>query len=628
MSSADYEPVPAPPEQSPVENRGIAHVPLEAPPIELPSGVLLSKGVTASPENASGVPVARPLPIPPPLPPGGAGPAGGRTPVEERSPIGPPDGPADAASAVRAAAGIAPPPVSWPPQHDAAATWLRVEPDDSQTDDEPHRLPAMLRRSPPWLVSCLVHAALVILLALIPFVVASVRPEIELVVGYTDEQGKQLELESLSDGPLLDAAEPVQIVAADSVVVEDPLQSPDVVPLIDTDGLMAALDIPAPRLGALLDGREEGMKQILLAAYGGSEATEAAVLNGLRWLHAHQDSDGLWSLSGRYRRNAQSREAAYTDGADDENKCAATALAMLAFQGYGQTHRDGPHKVFQVAHRKALAGLLKRQQEDGGFAARRVQRDDEHLLSHHLMYTQALCTFALAELYAMTKDAELERPAQQAVDYLVRRQDKAGGWRYARGSGSDLSVTGWVMMALQSARMGGLEVPAETLEGIEQFLERVSKDDGRRFSYSQDQRRWTLPMTAEGMLCRQYLGWDQDDPRMIDAAELIADNPVSGRDQNVYYWYYATQVLHNMEGDSWRRWNRTMSRELVQRQAREGSQRGSWSPKYDAWGDAGGRLYTTCLSIYMLEVYYRHLPIYSLGLSSSRESRDESLEPE
>ena len=24
----------------------------------------------------------------------------------------------------------------------------------------------------------------------------------------------------------------------------------------------------------------------------------------------------------------------------------------------------------------------------------------------------------------------------------------------------------------------------------------------------------------------------------------------------------------------------------------------------------GGRLYTTCLCLYMLEIYYRHLPIY------------------
>ena len=30
------------------------------------------------------------------------------------------------------------------------------------------------------------------------------------------------------------------------------------------------------------------------------------------------------------------------------------------------------------------------------------------------------------------------------------------------------------------------------------------------------------------------------------------------------------------------------------------------------WGQFGGRLYVTCLSTYILEVYYRHLPLYDV----------------
>ena len=40
------------------------------------------------------------------------------------------------------------------------------------------------------------------------------------------------------------------------------------------------------------------------------------------------------------------------------------------------------------------------------------------------------------------------------------------------------------------------------------------------------------------------------------------------------------------------------------------SERGSWDPQGDAWGSQGGRLYVTCMSLYMLEVYYRYLPLY------------------
>ena len=36
---------------------------------------------------------------------------------------------------------------------------------------------------------------------------------------------------------------------------------------------------------------------------------------------------------------------------------------------------------------------------------------------------------------------------------------------------------------------------------------------------------------------------------------------------------------------------------------------GSWDPD-GAWGDSGGRILYTSLSLLTLEVYYRHLPLY------------------
>jgi hypothetical protein len=65
-----------------------------------------------------------------------------------------------------------------------------------------------------------------------------------------------------------------------------------------------------------------------------------------------------------------------------------------------------------------------------------------------------------------------------------------------------------------------------------------------------------------------------------------------------------------MEGEAWQQWNSVMRQLLPERQEKRGSEKGSWDPINDRWGDAGGRLYVTCLSLYVLEVYYRHLPIY------------------
>ena len=69
-----------------------------------------------------------------------------------------------------------------------------------------------------------------------------------------------------------------------------------------------------------------------------------------------------------------------------------------------------------------------------------------------------------------------------------------------------------------------------------------------------------------------------------------------------------------MDGDDWNRWNNAMRQAVPAAQTKTGSDRGSWSPLNDRWGSHGGRLYTTCLSIFMLETYYRHLPIYKWRL--------------
>jgi hypothetical protein len=66
-----------------------------------------------------------------------------------------------------------------------------------------------------------------------------------------------------------------------------------------------------------------------------------------------------------------------------------------------------------------------------------------------------------------------------------------------------------------------------------------------------------------------------------------------------------------MEGDFWREWNVVMRKRLPARQETQGKERGSWAPYDDRWAEYSGRLFSTCFNIYMLEVYYRHLPLYS-----------------
>jgi Squalene-hopene cyclase C-terminal domain len=448
------------------------------------------------------------------------------------------------------------------------------------------------KRMTPLLISFIVHVVIILIMAFIIFS-SRFKPPIEIEVIYAEDIGVQLENPTLDTGfqdPLTtDAA-----VSIDSIAVEDPLAAPPVVPdFIEAAGATAT-DFQAPSIGMALSGREKGAKKALLGAYGGTATTEAAVKMGLEWLAKQQQKDGTWSLTGPYANPAL-----------NENVTSATAMALLAFQGAGNTPEQGE---FAKVVDKGWKALLAMQDKDGNFVRESPATQQ--------LYAQAQATIAICELYAMTKNSKYAGPAELAIKYALKIQAPEGGWRYQPGSDTDTSVTGWFVMALQSARMAQLNVPQGSLDKVNQWLDFVASEDGSRYRY-QRSKEPTPIMTAEALLCRQYLGWKRNDARLLSGCEYVLQYPVKYQDDgtdysnNVYYWYYATQTLHHMEGDYWDRWNTVMRQAVPTQQIKTGTEKGSWAPGEDRWGSTAGRLYTTCLSIYMLEVYYRHLPIYA-----------------
>lgn len=451
-----------------------------------------------------------------------------------------------------------------------------------------------VKNAPPFLVSMLVHMILVIVLALVTFR-DTIEKQVDIVASYMDRRGEQL----IDDSPLqspagLEAETPA--FSLGEIPVDDPLASPP--KLTDfTPSATGAATVDAPNIGFALTGREAGMKKALLQIYGASATTEGSVVGGLEWLKKQQMRDGGWSLVGPY-----------PDGAVIENRCAATAMALLAFQGYGTTHQSSALKPdFHDVVERGWNYLLKTQDKDGFF-----QHDGGH---NHRLYAQAQATIAICEIYGMTKDQKFKKPAQLALDFAHKAQSQElGGWRYQPRVDSDTSVTGWYVMAFQSGLMAGLEVQSPSLELINKFLDRVAHEGGSQYSY-QVGGQPLLSMTAEALLCRQYLGWKHDDPRMRAGIDLLLQNRIEYKDDpNVYYWYYATQACHHMDGEDWNRWNEALRREVPAAQIKTGSDRGSWPAASDRWGPHGGRLYVTCLSVFMLETYYRHLPIYKWRL--------------
>ena len=117
-------------------------------------------------------------------------------------------------------------------------------------------------------------------------------------------------------------------------------------------------------------------------------------------------------------------------------------------------------------------------------------------------------------------------------------------------------------------------------------------------------------MTAEGLLCLQFMGVNRNDPRMRAGADYLMKNlPNRNQQKTSYYWYYATQVMYHMQGKYWAAWNEPLRETLVSTQVNSGHMAGTWNPA-DNWERSGGRIYATAIKLLVLEVYYRHLPLY------------------
>ena len=159
-----------------------------------------------------------------------------------------------------------------------------------------------------------------------------------------------------------------------------------------------------------------------------------------------------------------------------------------------------------------------------------------------------------------------------------------------------------------------MDVDPQTLKKATKFLDAVSEDQiGSCYGYTNGARRPYVAQdfrigatTPIGLLCRMYTGWDRSERGLAVGVERL------GRwarpSQGMYFYYYATQVLHHYGGPTWQEWNDWMRDYLVKNQKRKGSETGSWY--FTGPHDDAGRLYCTAMATMTLEIYYRYSPVY------------------
>lgn len=465
-----------------------------------------------------------------------------------------------------------------------------------------------LKDLPAWLASLIFHLLLMIILGLwslggeeeSPALVLSLSIGPEHVEGgevAAEQEVNETEYELPVDKEPETDAEKEALVKADEDARELRLD-PDNTGLNLPDLARVKADLessdPYRRMHAARDPR---MRAELVSREGGTTMTEAAVARALRWMCNHQNADGSWSLHNFH--HAGDCQGRCGPGGRARSDTSGTALVLLALLGTGQTHKTG---IYRQKVAGGLRWLIDHQKVDGDL------RYDS--AGNAGMYAHGQAAIVLCDAFKLTGDESLRAPAQRAIDFICKAQHERGGWRYTPGMAGDTSVVGWQLMAMHSGKAAYLHVPEETALRAGDFLDSVQSDrEGGFYSY-QPRGGPTPTMTAEGLLSRMYLGWGRNEPGLTIGIEYLLKNNLPRANQpNIYYWYYATQVMHHWGGDPWQQWNVVMRDVLVRSQETSGHAAGSWKLN-TPHGAQGGRLYMTALAACTLEVYYRYAPLY------------------
>jgi len=341
---------------------------------------------------------------------------------------------------------------------------------------------------------------------------------------------------------------------------------------------------------------------------------------GLEWLARHQTpEDGYWDCDGfqeQCKGNICDGKGypLYDPG--------VTGLALLAFLGAGYTHQAGRYKKTVG---DAVKYLKRIQDPEGCFGTQ----------TGHFMYSHATCSLAMTEAYGMSNSPLLRRPVEKALEFIYKAQNPNPSgtgklaWRYTVQPGdNDTSVTGWVVMALKSAKSAGLEVAQGSFEGARVWVDQMTDPATGRCGYVQSgvspvrapgrEDKWprskSEAITAVAMLTRVFLGEDPEKSKpMQQGAKLCLERLPNWNEGDgsidQYYWYYGTLAMFQVGGPQWAKWNKAMKKAIVDHQRKDGCEKGSWDP-IGPWGEDGGRVYATAVMTMCLEVYYRYGKVF------------------
>ena len=352
----------------------------------------------------------------------------------------------------------------------------------------------------------------------------------------------------------------------------------------------------------------------------GPKWIRTSVAGGLAWLARHQEQDGHWSAAAfpeRCSREGTDYQWVCTGAGSAGVDTGVTALSLLAFLRAGNTPREGE---YAEVVRKGVGYLLSQADpETGAVGPGRTQ---------WRFMEEALALSVFCEVLGTVESPALEEAAVAAIRHLRTAQAPYSGWRYdlpSQGK-SDTAVTGLVLQALLSARIVGLDVSDEIIEGGLTWLDeatdistgRVGYDErgsySSRYSFNEGlvPRKFSEGMTAIANFDRQLFLGERGKEYPLECADLIEKglrlldsalpwhDEASGNRVDGFYWTFGAYVTATSAKPHRKRWATSIRATVPQLQSTGGDETGSWDPS-GVWGMIGGRVYSTAMMCLTLE---------------------------
>ncbi len=303
-----------------------------------------------------------------------------------------------------------------------------------------------------------------------------------------------------------------------------------------------------------------------------SPAAEIAIEKGLSFLANTQNPDGSWGTT---------------------YPMADTAVSLMAFMLKGNFPKRGK---YGAVLEKATVFMIKRGVEGKGFLGGTQQG----------MYEHGLGLLALSEVWGESDHRkEIRDVLKMGVDVTLRAQSPEGGWRYGpQPADADISATVMHLVALTSAKEAGILVPDQTLQRAVQYVKRCqSANGGGGFGY-QPGGAPGFARTSAGVMSLMMSGQKNSQSVQHGLEYLVKYN--DGKFSNVEYYnyahYYAIQSMYQAGDAYYQPWYARIRDALLARAKADGG--------WPAGNSGSSPQFATALSILVLGVPYRFLPIY------------------